>query len=87
MACFANTYCSFQLLDLVNDMWKKYYLCYLHHGDARIYQESQQTRHTKQIVYKNFQFFQPLIIIPSCVLNLERETEHDTDIAYVVCMH
>ena len=38
------------------------------HGDVRMYQESQQTRHTKQIAYKNLQFFWLLIIIPSCVL-------------------
>ena len=56
LACFANTEGSFQLLDLINDLWKEYYLCYLHHGDAHMYQESQQTSHTKQIVYKNFQF-------------------------------
>ena len=28
-----------------------------HHGGACMYQESQQTRHTEKIVYKNFQFF------------------------------
>ena len=39
-----------------------------HHGGSRMYQESQQTRYTKKFVYKKFQFFQPLIIVPSCVL-------------------
>ena len=31
---------------------------FLHHSDARMYQMSQQTRHTEKIVYQNFQLLE-----------------------------
>ena len=45
---------------------------FLHHGGARMYQKSQQTSHTKQIVFQNFQFFQPIKITFMCTFDFYR---------------
>ena len=63
LACFTNSKGSFQVLDLVRDFEKVLPTCtrnrFLHFGCACMYtKRPQQTRHTKKIVYHNFQFFQ-----------------------------
>ena len=51
LACFTNSYDSFQVHDLVHDFWKKYHKVHvsLPWWCRHTYQKSQQTRHTKKI--------------------------------------
>ena len=60
LACFANSWGSFQIHDLVHHFWKN--SLKVHVSSPLWYEHAPNVspKHTKKIVDQNFQFFQPL---------------------------